>query len=186
MSVLPEKFLGRLSIGDGCWEWQGDKYRNGYGKYYWGQGEGGPGKHILAHRFIYQHMVGPIANVINHLCENKACVRPDHLEDVTQQENFRYSVSDNCPAGHDITRGNNPNVWVDPKTNKRKCHACMRASKKRAYARDPGKNNARTRDYYARNREAVLEQAREHYAKNREAILARRRARKLAAATKEN
>lgn len=71
-----DRFLARIVKSDGCWEYDGYRY-NGYGKF-----GISPGKTVLAHRFAYEIWVGPIPGgmVLHHLCENKACVRPDHLE----------------------------------------------------------------------------------------------------------
>lgn len=44
-----------------------------------------------AHRWAYEFLVGEIPEglTLDHLCRNKACVMPDHLEPVTQAENHR-------------------------------------------------------------------------------------------------
>jgi hypothetical protein len=46
---------------------------------------------IRAHRFAYELLVGPIPEglVIDHLCRNRRCVNPAHLEPVTAEENWR-------------------------------------------------------------------------------------------------
>lgn len=69
---------------DGCWTWLG-RLHNGYG--YLKQ----HGRDVAAMRLIYEWLVGPIPDGLDldHLCRNRACVRPDHLEPVTRTENLR-------------------------------------------------------------------------------------------------
>ena len=71
-----ERFLARIVKSEGCWEYDGYRYR-GYGKF----GITST-KTVLAHRYAYELWVGPIpeGHLLHHRCENKACVRPDHLE----------------------------------------------------------------------------------------------------------
>lgn len=181
--MLPDSFMEQVNVrADECWEWTGPRYPNGYGRYQPDEGRAsadGRDARVLAHRFAHEATKGPIRDVVNHLCENKWCVNPEHLEDVTQQENVRYSLSDTCKNGHDLTIGS-PNVWIDEKQNKRKCRACMRDSKRREYERAPEKFRSRRAEFYSENRASILAQKREYYLKNREAILARRHERSLA------
>jgi len=46
-------------------------------------------KGTIAHKFAYQAIIGPIppGRELDHLCDNKLCVNPSHLEPVTHQEN---------------------------------------------------------------------------------------------------
>jgi hypothetical protein len=71
----------------GCWLWIGAKGAGGYGAFFWDN------KKWTAHRFTYAVFMGgiPFGMVVDHLCQNKACVNPAHLEPVTQGENIRRS-----------------------------------------------------------------------------------------------
>jgi hypothetical protein len=67
----------------GCWEWIGSLNAGGYGTFHM------PKKPELAHRFSYQRTHGRIKEglELDHLCRNRRCVNPDHLEQVTRREN---------------------------------------------------------------------------------------------------
>jgi hypothetical protein len=71
----------------GCWDWQGSLNPRGYGKV----GTGGRHGTGLVHRVVYELFVGSIPDglTIDHLCANKRCVNPMHLEPVTAEENHR-------------------------------------------------------------------------------------------------
>jgi len=49
----------------------------------------------LAHRLAYETWVGPIpdGHVVDHLCFNKGCIEPTHLEAVTQRENVQRAIA---------------------------------------------------------------------------------------------
>lgn len=81
-----ERFWSKVEKSSGCWAWTGHKNRNGYG---WTLGPKGKGE--SAHRIAYELLVGPIPEglQIDHLCRNRACVNPDHLEPVTQRVNWQ-------------------------------------------------------------------------------------------------
>ena len=68
----------------GCWLWTGATTDKGYGVFW-------DGKLGRAHRWAYTHWRGPIPEglTLDHLCQVKACVNPDHLEPVTALENYR-------------------------------------------------------------------------------------------------
>lgn len=70
-------------IRGGCWEWQGPRSPFGYGQF------SIEGRNIAAHRYAYEERVGSIPPrlVLDHLCRNPPCVKPDHLEAVTIIQN---------------------------------------------------------------------------------------------------
>lgn len=77
------RFWTRVAPGENaCWEWTGDKSRDGYGKFHHHRTR-------LAHRWIYEYMVAdiPPGLELDHLCHNPGCVNPWHLEPVTAAVN---------------------------------------------------------------------------------------------------
>ena len=91
-------------LEDTCWLWTGTIAHTGYGQI------GDRGQSLLAHRVSYQMFKGPIPDglQIDHLCRNRWCVNPDHMEPVTLVINVERGVSPSalnrqkthCPAGH--------------------------------------------------------------------------------------
>ncbi|PCK27861.1 hypothetical protein CHR55_10280 [Rhodococcus qingshengii] len=124
-----ERFYAKAKrLESGCWEWQGEILANGYGRIAVRQ------KRELAHRWSYKHHVGPIPDglVIDHECNNPACVNPDHLRPMTQQENVLRSEIDlaainarktECLRGHPF---DSANTYINPSTGARNCRACRR------------------------------------------------------------
>ena len=75
-------------VESGCWEWQHSSV-SGYGQFR----PAGNGKLVLAHRWAYEKCIGPIPAglELDHLCRNRSCVNPLHLEAVTRRTNLMRS-----------------------------------------------------------------------------------------------
>ncbi len=120
-----ERFQAKVEVqGDGCWLWTGCLYPTGYACF------NVNGKTTRAHRFIYETIVGEIPPdlQLDHVCFNKACVNPFHLEIVTNQENTqRYyrKYLTHCPQGHPYTA---ENTYFNSRGH-RQCRVCLKASK---------------------------------------------------------
>jgi hypothetical protein len=96
--TLAERFWPKVAKSDGCWLWLASTDARGYGQIL---SPGRRGKPLAAHRVSYELAYGPIGSglVIDHLCRNSRCVRPEHLEAVTQAENIRRGMVGNPDKG---------------------------------------------------------------------------------------
>jgi hypothetical protein len=122
-----ERLLNYVRHGPGgCWLWIGGKTRGGYGKFQLCS------KTCLAHRVAYELFIGPIdcGLQIDHLCRNRGCVNPEHLEPVTCRENLlrgntlqaENSAKTHCPKGHAYS----PENTYRHKDGRRVCKSCRR------------------------------------------------------------
>jgi hypothetical protein len=83
-ATVTDRFWRKVTKTDTCWTWIAARNSKGYGVV------SVAGHLYLSHRVAYTWLVGPIPQglTIDHLCRNKLCVRPDHLEPVTIRENI--------------------------------------------------------------------------------------------------
>lgn len=121
-----ERFMSRLDRSGECWLWTKSRNAAGYGTF--GVGK----KTMLAHRWAYEHFVGPIAEglELDHACVVPACVNPAHLDPVTHEENLRRSFerrgigasATHCSKGHALT----PDNLRPPASGGSRCWKCHR------------------------------------------------------------
>lgn len=110
-----------MKLPNECWEWTGSVNGSGYGSY----------AQQMAHRFSYEMYKGKIPDglTIDHLCRNKKCVNPEHLEAVTSRENnlrsnsssAKHARATECPRGHAYSA---ENTYTRPDGKGRGCNEC--------------------------------------------------------------
>ena len=96
--ILAEPYLSRFleriaQLPNGCWHWLRPLDAHGYGRLSIGGTNGG--NHFKAHRLSYVYFIGEIQDglTIDHLCRNRACVNPTHLEPVPSAVNVGRGTS---------------------------------------------------------------------------------------------
>lgn len=139
---LKYKITSRIEVQDlgystPCWISNRSPQPNGYTKI------GINNRTMLTHRVAYEAWHGPIPAglVIDHLCRNRKCCNPDHLEPVTTRENLlrgetltaSEAMQTHCIHGHALA---GENIYVRPdKPNSRLCRACRVDAGKRQNAK---------------------------------------------------
>ncbi len=123
-----------------CWTWLGTINEHGYGIFWVG------GQYKRAHRFAYELLIGPLLSgqTVDHLCRNRRCINPAHLEAVTRKENIlrgqglsaQNARKTHCKHGHEFTLGN-----TKSQRDGRRCRQCA---------------IRRSREHRARQREDML------------------------------
>lgn len=120
-----------------CWQWLGYRDPEGYGRFHERTGSAKIHITIRAHRWIYKEVVGDIPEgyVIDHLCRDRGCVNPSHLEAVTNQENLergwgrriKNGMVNECINGHEFT---SDNTYLHPRGSK-VCRTCTARSRRK-------------------------------------------------------
>lgn len=122
-----DRLMEKVAKSDsGCWIFTGYVTPSGYGQF-WFEGR----RNEFAHRAAYTLFVGPIPEglQLDHLCRNRACCNPDHLEPVTCRENLlrgegvtaKAARVSTCPKGHPYSGGN---LYLRPDGKGRGCREC--------------------------------------------------------------
>jgi hypothetical protein len=138
---IRDRFWAKVDKSGECWEWKGAKNQDGYGMFApktfrKSLTARGTGRLYTAHRFAYEDLVGPIdvRMVIDHLCRNRACVRPEHMQAVLPGVNTLRGYNpfaingrkSHCHKGHEFTP---ENTYINPQDS-RVCRECMRTSRR--------------------------------------------------------
>lgn len=137
--TLEERFWAKVDAEGICWEWTANLTDDGYGKIKV------DGKMRSSHRVAWEMLVGPIPETmqLDHLCRNRACCNPDHLEVVTSRENCLrgrvamrgLNLKTHCKNEHEYTP-ENTYVYKYKGKVKRGCRTCRRAYERERYLRN--------------------------------------------------
>lgn len=139
---LPLRFWEKILVNDDCWIWTGaTSGGSGYGRIGVGSRSDSTRRTVGCHRFAYEALVGPIPDglLLDHLCRNRLCANPGHLEPVSSRENTLRGKTlaaaqvtrTHCPHGHPYS---GPNLYQRP-CGRRACRTCMRSAGRRHYWR---------------------------------------------------
>lgn len=117
----------------GCWMWTGAVNESGYGVL---SGPGLPRPKVYAHRWSYEHHVGPLPAdlFVLHSCDVPPCVNPAHLRPGTAADNAADKVARGrskmpaCRQGHPWTEENTIHFTTREGRAGRRCRTCRRAS----------------------------------------------------------
>lgn len=127
-----DRLVARVTTSEetNCWVWDAPE-ASGYGRIWTGSRADGTRRIRLAHVVSYEEHVGPVPEglVLDHLCRNRACINPDHLEPVTQRVNVlrgegraaHQAQQTHCKRGHEFDE---QNTYRD-RHGKRYCRTCI-------------------------------------------------------------
>ena len=136
--VLPDRFWAKVQKTESCWLWTASLNTSGYGLF---RNRQKLRPTEVSHRLSYLALVGSIPDdlTLDHLCRNRRCVNPDHLEPVTLEENLKRGVSPsalnarrgNCVNGHEFSPENTRyDQYKTRKNPRRACRTCNRERSK--------------------------------------------------------
>jgi hypothetical protein len=142
---VEERFWSKVDFDGECWSWlRSSRTPEGYGLFYMS------GRHFLAHRLAYQELVAciPSGLTLDHLCRNRGCVNPSHLEPVAMRENVLRGIGPTatnsqkvqCIRGHDLA-GDNLDQRKLSEKGWRVCLECQRQ-----HAREYGTKRSASRN----------------------------------------
>jgi hypothetical protein len=125
-----------------CWWWLGRKRSDGYGVIFKPKTSNHRKSSLLVHRWVYEYYNGPIPPKLqlHHICKNKICVNPDHLEMLTIQVHLKKgnspstinSKKTHCIHGHSLKNSYIENVKGQNR-QKRHCFICRKQYEKQYY-----------------------------------------------------
>ncbi len=136
---LPKSLTDKIVKSEACWEWTGT-HAHGYGLWW------DPDRKSMrvAHRALYEKLYGEVPKTLDldHLCRNRGCLNPEHLEPVSRSENIRrgagpdiirarQGAKTHCKRGHAYS---GDNLYVNPR-GQRECRECRKISKRNSYAK---------------------------------------------------
>lgn len=126
---VADRFWGKVYKTEDCWLWTGAINSRGYGHFAVAHQQ-----IVAAHRFAYELVVGPIPDglTLDHLCRTRQCVKPAHLEPVTNRVNILRGSSlsasrartEVCSHGHQFTPENT--IHRKRAQGGRSCRECQR------------------------------------------------------------
>jgi hypothetical protein len=139
ITFMEKRIAPRFVIQDGsCWQWIGRQTPYGYGELRVS------GKTRKAHRVMWELVGKPVTDdslVLDHLCNNRLCVNPNHLQEVTVKQNNDRSTTclttinsnkEYCYKGHPFS-GDNLKIIFKKTKPRRVCIQCRRYTAKIRY-----------------------------------------------------
>lgn len=151
------RFFNNIEETNNCWNWKGTITWEGYGHFFL------HGKEVRAHRFAYELFKGDIPNdlTIDHLCRNRSCVNPNHLEAVSHKENVLRGIGitainaqkTHCVRGHLL---DGENIYAR-KDGYRECFVCKKIKDKEYALKHKDKIAKYQSEYAQLNRQKLRE-----------------------------
>lgn len=128
------RFEGKVLKTDKCWYWTA-ALKDGYGAF-----RTAKQKTVRAHKWYFERLNGSVRRgyELDHMCNHRNCVNPNHLDVVTHHENvkrapigkraLRKIIRTHCPSGHPYIPSN---TYILPSTKERRCRICTKRSRQK-------------------------------------------------------